>query len=602
MFTFATSNKQALCRATLSNGTRTRARLLRSNAQHAKVRHLLGSSTRQGKTIIGQPGDKYEQEAERIADQIMRMPQRVVREETNQHMVSKDAYVQPQKTDGDSKQIDMSETKLNHGGHRLSESTRTYFESRMRHDFSAVRIHTGSAVSDAAQSINARAFTVGEHIAFNQGQYSPESSRGKRLLAHELTHVIQQDGRAGFLQRDLFIAGPEDSSDPMATLDPDERNDMVRRLVNELGDGFDVVGISGPGGATGQIVRIRTDCDQADDVAQSGNRAGNCCLCIMTRAGATDWTIRVVQESTPSTDARTRTHVIRIPPENAPVEYGYWTASSKRNIFLPSVVFGHELCGHAALVELNAHPGGFRLRGTRHDPTVKIEREIAREQGVPEDQLRGLAASGPHRGESFSHFVVSSFRFDKSNPDHILLDDLAEFSELEMAARFAFKRDPTSPDDPINNNWVDITGHSDPVGSESAKQKVSDRRARSVQRYMMTRLDVPYWINKRGVSGRRFTDVRGVSDSQPLPGEPHKKWRRVDIFITGRPAGAGRPIPATPSGPATLTPSTPEDPAAASQTYAAGDTCDRLLIDLAWSNRLQPLQTNQAILGVGIPM
>ena len=61
-------------------------------------------------------------------------------------------------------------------------------------DFSQVRLHTDARAADTAKSINAKAFTVGHDIAFGAGQYAPESPEGQRLLAHELTHVAQQNG------------------------------------------------------------------------------------------------------------------------------------------------------------------------------------------------------------------------------------------------------------------------------------------------------------------------------------------------------------------------------------------------------------------------
>ena len=67
--------------------------------------------------------------------------------------------------------------------------------------FSHVRIHTDSQAAETAKSINARAFTVGPNIAFGHGQYAPESAAGKRLLAHELTHTIQQQSHIARVSR-----------------------------------------------------------------------------------------------------------------------------------------------------------------------------------------------------------------------------------------------------------------------------------------------------------------------------------------------------------------------------------------------------------------
>jgi hypothetical protein len=67
-------------------------------------------------------------------------------------------------------------------------------EPHFGHDFSQVRVHTDSRAAESARSISALAYTVGQHIAFDQGQYSPGSTAGRRLLAHELAHVVQQSG------------------------------------------------------------------------------------------------------------------------------------------------------------------------------------------------------------------------------------------------------------------------------------------------------------------------------------------------------------------------------------------------------------------------
>jgi hypothetical protein len=76
----------------------------------------------------------------------------------------------------------------------LAPETRTFFEPRMGADLSNVRVSTGTQASGVARKLNARAFTVGNHITFGAGQYQPASNDGKRLIAHELTHVIQQGG------------------------------------------------------------------------------------------------------------------------------------------------------------------------------------------------------------------------------------------------------------------------------------------------------------------------------------------------------------------------------------------------------------------------
>lgn len=83
---------------------------------------------------------------------------------------------------------------LNDPGQPLSESVRTFFEPRFHRDLSQVRIHTGAQAAESARVMNARAYTVGQHVAFGAGEYSPNTSAGRKLIAHELTHVIQQQG------------------------------------------------------------------------------------------------------------------------------------------------------------------------------------------------------------------------------------------------------------------------------------------------------------------------------------------------------------------------------------------------------------------------
>jgi hypothetical protein len=80
----------------------------------------------------------------------------------------------------------------------LDSSSRDFFESSFDHDFSDVRLHTDSQAADSAASVDALAYTVGSDVFFGAGQYAPETSAGQQLLAHELTHVVQQgEGRGG---------------------------------------------------------------------------------------------------------------------------------------------------------------------------------------------------------------------------------------------------------------------------------------------------------------------------------------------------------------------------------------------------------------------
>jgi Zn-dependent peptidase ImmA (M78 family) len=94
---------------------------------------------------------------------------------------------------------------LSSPGQPLDAATRAYMEPRIGHDFSKVRVHTDAKAAESAQAVHAAAYTIGPDIAFGAEQYTPETSEGRRLLAHELTHVVQQErgavqGHAGFRQ------------------------------------------------------------------------------------------------------------------------------------------------------------------------------------------------------------------------------------------------------------------------------------------------------------------------------------------------------------------------------------------------------------------
>ncbi len=99
------------------------------------------------------------------------------------------------------------------GGRGLDASTRTFMESRFGRSFGGVRVHTGQSAARAADAIGASAFTVGNAIWFGRGQYDPSSGEGLHLLAHELTHTIQQRGHAAGAQASLSVGSVSDPAE-----------------------------------------------------------------------------------------------------------------------------------------------------------------------------------------------------------------------------------------------------------------------------------------------------------------------------------------------------------------------------------------------------
>lgn len=171
------------------------------------VGRLIKSGVLQAKLKVGQPGDIYEQEAERVAEQVMRMPQ--VSEETkvSSHELHK------KEASGPTPEVQASDLqqKLNTSkgsGRTLPEDTRSSLESAIGADFSNVNIHTGTDAVEMNKELGAQAFTHGSDIYFNEGKYDPASISGKYLLAHELTHTVQQGGST---LRTKKQAGAEDA-------------------------------------------------------------------------------------------------------------------------------------------------------------------------------------------------------------------------------------------------------------------------------------------------------------------------------------------------------------------------------------------------------
>jgi hypothetical protein len=99
------------------------------------------------------------------------------------------------------------------GGAPLESTTRAFMEPRFGHDFSGVRVHTDERAAKSANAMQARAYTVGPSIVFAQGAFAPRSLEGQRLMAHELTHVVQNESQPGGASRPKQVSEPGDASE-----------------------------------------------------------------------------------------------------------------------------------------------------------------------------------------------------------------------------------------------------------------------------------------------------------------------------------------------------------------------------------------------------
>ena len=196
---------------------------------------LIKNSFLQPRLKINTAGDKYEQEADRIAEQIMSMPESQV-QRSKQH-VGRYTTVR-RKSDGETGPgLSAAISQSRGGGQPLDRFTSEYMSSRLGRDLSDVRVHTGSKSVRMNEKINSRAFTVGRDIYFNQGQYSPGTSEGKRLLAHELTHVLQQQQSSTSAPSVLMRKPGDKEKQPTKAASFDQKLFVVRDSSIGLGGG-----------------------------------------------------------------------------------------------------------------------------------------------------------------------------------------------------------------------------------------------------------------------------------------------------------------------------------------------------------------------------
>jgi len=224
--------------------------------QHQPIIGNQGAARRlQTELKVNTPGDHHEQEADRVAEQVIRMSASSVtaravtpagsgvqrkcscggsctkcQEEPDQMLqrsasiAAATAYAPP-----------VVQEALRSPGEPLDSSTRAFMEHRFARDFSGVRIHSNEGSAKSARSVNALAYTVGRDVVFGAGQYNPGATEGRRLLAHELAHVVQQsraDG-AGF------------SPGPKSFLESDAH--QAASAISQSGRAIEVRGASGIG-------------------------------------------------------------------------------------------------------------------------------------------------------------------------------------------------------------------------------------------------------------------------------------------------------------------------------------------------------------------
>jgi len=166
--------------------------------------HPPATGALQTKLAINPPGDIYEQEADRVSREVMQMPApQVPRTCACDGQSSGSRTAQPGQAQVQTMHVGSSDPGqtavppivhevLRSSGRLLDPAARRFMEPRFGHDFSKLRVHTDAKAAASAEAIGAAAYTVGKDVVFGEGRFSPQSRAGRHLLAHELTHVVQQ--------------------------------------------------------------------------------------------------------------------------------------------------------------------------------------------------------------------------------------------------------------------------------------------------------------------------------------------------------------------------------------------------------------------------
>lgn len=196
-----------------------RARLvtgLQQSHGNAYVQRLINSPAVQAKLTVSSPGDVYEKEADRVAETVQRQEE----EEELQPKLAADVQRQVEDEEEEEEPVQTKaagarlqtvseglETQIEGergSGQPLDGKLKDSLEKRLGHDFSQVNVHADATADKLSRQLGAEAFTTGRDVFFREGNYQPGSRDGKGLIAHELTHVVQQQAAAPLVQRDVL--------------------------------------------------------------------------------------------------------------------------------------------------------------------------------------------------------------------------------------------------------------------------------------------------------------------------------------------------------------------------------------------------------------
>jgi hypothetical protein len=270
--------------------------LFRLHASHRPATPDIPRWGVQPKLTIGQPNDRYEQEADRVAQQVMSMAPPAAPHVQRQMKGEESEEIQPKllaeitplivQRREDLEEEESIQTKCEAcqqeepiqrslsgtvpaqpdlesrlmaskgGGSPLPVEVRSFMEPRFGLQFKQVRVHTDSNAATMSQTIHAKAFTHGSDIYFNSGYYSPDSDSGKALLAHELTHTLQQEGSVHHNRVATSMVQPKEGDEKAEDKSEGFTEDLAWSAVRRLAPTLEPVMRKGPSGILDQITTV----------------------------------------------------------------------------------------------------------------------------------------------------------------------------------------------------------------------------------------------------------------------------------------------------------------------------------------------------------
>ena len=447
----------------------------------------------QPKLSVSQPGDIYEQEADVIAEQVMRMSAEkpiappLLRNKEN---IDRKCAACEMKEEDEEKILDISRkpstssnleatdevgSEINSlklgSGSSLDANTSEFMEQRFGYNFGHVRVHTGKDAETSAQKVSALAYTIGSDIVFGKGQYAPGTSDGKRLLAHELAHVVQQGlGASHSLQR-------QEATCHSIAYDP---------LTQCCCDGLVT---------TGQCTGAAAGC--AHHTSRDNEYDGCSVPAWLERPNLKDnpGQLPNTRFSDPAIHGTQPQYFIPTLPCDVH-DKCYQTCGSDRN------ACDQQLFSHArAVCDNSLTPGNEYVYQWCIDAVEQAERLLPLgSKGAFDQRQREYCACCPEQAE-FPSSPVIYFDTNEDTLDNAALIDLTSFVERYRGV--------------FNSGAFELTliGHASTSGSEEYNKDLSMRRVASVRTNISGRLDVPLQHVDEYYLGEEWAQLEGPPDT-----------------------------------------------------------------------------------------